>query len=176
MNSWSEEMNPPSEAMSFYIDWLNRVQGGLGSLQGSPKTLLVVPYGRSLILYSFFWTILVLHFLVIHAYTWVSVPSATPSDILWVAVTQISLFRGHVHINVARMLVVGIYAELTVSPWIAPPPYSHSWLIALVLSLGTLWEVAFGGVPLFSFVILVLLAIWTFFVCPRTFFPPRCKP
>ena len=34
-------MNPPSEAMSFYINWLNRVQGGLGSLQCSPMTLPV---------------------------------------------------------------------------------------------------------------------------------------
>ena len=70
MNLWFEEMNPPSEDVSFYIDWLNRVQGGLGSLQCSPETLPPPPsYGRSLTLYSSLWTILVLHLLVIHAYT-----------------------------------------------------------------------------------------------------------
>ena len=70
---------------------------------------LVLPsYGRSLILYSFLWTILVLHLLVIHAYTWVHVPSATPSDVLWVVMTQIALFKGHAHINGARMLAVDI--------------------------------------------------------------------
>ena len=64
--------------------------------------------GEPLTLYSSFWTILVLHLLVIHAYTWVHVPSTTHSDVLWVAVTQITLFRGHVHINGTMMLVVGI--------------------------------------------------------------------
>ena len=40
------------------------------------------PCGGSLTLYSSFWTILVLHLLVIHAYTRVHVPSATLSDVL----------------------------------------------------------------------------------------------
>ena len=70
--------------------------------------LVLPPYGRSLILYSSLWTILVLHLLVIHAYTWVHVPSATPSDVLWVVMTQIALFKGHAHINGARMLAVDI--------------------------------------------------------------------
>ena len=65
-------------------------------------------YGRSLTLYSSLWTIMVLHLLVIHTYTWMHIPSATSSDILWVVVTQIALFRGHVHINKVRMLAVGI--------------------------------------------------------------------
>ena len=59
-------------------------------------------------LYSSFWTILVLHLLVIYAYTWVHVPSATPSNVRWVVVTQIALFRSHVHINGAKILVMGI--------------------------------------------------------------------
>ena len=65
-------------------------------------------YRRPLTLYSSLWTILVLHLLVINAYTWVHVPSATLSDVLWVAVTQIALFRGFVHINGVKMLAVGI--------------------------------------------------------------------
>ena len=73
------------------------------SLQSSPLC-----YGRPFTLYSSLWTILVLHLLVIHAFTWVHVPSATPSAVLWVAMTQIALFRSHVHINGARMLAVGI--------------------------------------------------------------------
>ena len=59
---------------------------------------------------------------------------------------------------------------------IAPPLYSHGCLITLVLSLGTLWETALGGVPLSPSVISVfreqdcprqrLLVVWTFFVRP----------
>ena len=69
---------------------------------------------------------------------------------------------------------------------IALPLYSHNWLIALVLSLGTHWETAFGGVPLSPSVILVcreqdclrqrLLAIRTFFIRSRTFLPPQHGP
>ena len=73
-----------------------------------PFSLRSPSYGRPLTLYSSLWTILILHLLVIYAYTWVHVPSATPSNVLWVAITQIALSRGHVYINRARMLVVGI--------------------------------------------------------------------
>ena len=66
------------------------------------------PCGCSLTLYSSFWTILVLHLLVIYAYTWVHIPSAIPSDVLRAMVTQVALSRGHVHINGARMLAMGI--------------------------------------------------------------------
>ena len=51
---------------------------------------------------------MILHLLVIHAYTWMHVSSATPSNVLWVVVTQILLFKGHVHINGAKMLAMGI--------------------------------------------------------------------
>ena len=82
-------------------------EGGIcaPSLPGSWNPL---PYwGRSLTLYITLWSILVLHLLVIDAHTWVHVPSATPSNILWAVVTQIALFRRHIHINGARMLAVG---------------------------------------------------------------------
>ena len=67
-----------------------------------------LPCGRSLTLYSSLWSILVLHLLVIHTHTWVHVPLAIPSDILWAVVTQIALPRGYVHINGDRMLAMGI--------------------------------------------------------------------
>ena len=66
------------------------------SLRSSPLS-----YGRPLTLYSFFWTILVLHLLVIHAYTWVHVPSATPSDILWIAVVEGKFFTPYGFISLA---------------------------------------------------------------------------
>ena len=65
-------------------------------------------YGRSLALCISFWSILILHLLVIHTHTWVHVPSATPSNTLWAVETQIVLSRGHVHINGVRTLAVGI--------------------------------------------------------------------
>ena len=46
------------------------------------------------------------------------------------------------------MLVVVFNAEVTVYPGIAPPLYSHGYLIALLLSLGTVRETALGGMPL----------------------------
>ena len=64
--------------------------------------------GRSLILYISLRSILILHLLVIPAYTWVHVPSATLFDILWAAVTQIALPKSHVHISGVRMLAVCI--------------------------------------------------------------------
>ena len=60
------------------------------------------------IIYPFLWFIIFLHLLVIHVYSWVHVPSATPSNALWAVVALIALSRGHVHINGVRALVVGI--------------------------------------------------------------------
>ena len=75
---------------------------------------------------------------------------------------------------------------MTTYPRIALPLFSHGCLVALVLSLGTLWETALGGVSLFPSVILIcreqdypqrrLLAVWTFFVRRRTLLPPRRGP
>ena len=73
------------------------------------------------------------------------------------------------------------------SPRIAPPPCSHGWPTVLVLFLfGAPREAVFKGVPLFPSVTLVcqgqdcprqhLLTVWTFFVRPRTFLPPRRGP
>ena len=38
-------------------------------------------------------------------------------------------------------------AEVTTYPRIALPLFSHGCLVALVLSFGTLWETALGGMP-----------------------------
>ena len=73
-----------------------------------PRNRNPPPYwGRSLTLYISHRSILFLHLLVIHAHTWVHVPSTTPSDILWAVMTQITLSKRHVHISGARMLPVG---------------------------------------------------------------------
>ena len=46
-------------------------------------------------------------------------------------------------------------AEVIAYLGIALPLYSHDCLIVLVISLGTLWETALGGVPLSPSMILV---------------------
>ena len=71
----------------------------------SYKFLIPSPW-RSLILYSSIWIILIIHLLIIKATTWVFVPSNTSSGLLWVEVTKAGLFRGLLHINMARVLVV----------------------------------------------------------------------
>ena len=63
-------------------------------------------YGGSLLLYSFIWTILILHLLIIWATTWVLGPLDTPSSLLWVGIAKATLFRGPLHINAASVLVV----------------------------------------------------------------------
>ena len=75
---------------------------------------------------------------------------------------------------------------MTPYPGIAPPLDSHDCLIALVHSLGTLWETALSGVLLSLSMILVCrwqdcprqrpLAVWTFFIRPQTYLPPRRRP
>ena len=49
--------------------------------------------------------ILALQLLIIQGITWVLVLSNTPSDPLWVGIAKTTLFRGLLHINVARKLV-----------------------------------------------------------------------
>ena len=66
--------------------------------------------------------------------------------------------------------------EVTICPKIALPLFSHDCFAALVLSLGTLWETAFGGVLLSPSVLSGcqeqdcpqqrLLAVQTFFIHP----------
>ena len=70
--------------------------------------------------------------------------------------------------------------EVTAYPGIAPPPRPHNWPTVLVLLFGTSGKAVFGGVPLSPFVTLAgqgqghsrrcLPAVWTFLICPRTFF------
>ena len=133
MNSWSEKMNPPPEEMSFYIDWLNRVQGGLGSLQCSPETLPPPSYGRSLTLYSSLWTILVLHLLVIHAYTsaclishsfWRSVSCGDPDS----TVQELCPHKCGQDVSCGHLM-----RRWQLSPGIAPPPCSYGWPTILVI-------------------------------------------
>ena len=65
-----------------------------------------LPYGGSLTLYSSFWTILILHLLIIWAIAWVPVPSDTLSGFLWVVVAKTALFRGLLNISAARKVAV----------------------------------------------------------------------
>ena len=59
-------------------------------------------HGGSLTLYSSLWTILTRHLLIIWTFIWVPIPSDTFFDFLWVVVAKTALFRGLLHINVAR--------------------------------------------------------------------------
>ena len=61
---------------------------------------------RSLTLYSSLWTILILHLLIIWALTWVPVPSNTLFGFLWVVIAKATLFKGLLHINAAKRVVV----------------------------------------------------------------------
>ena len=156
MGLWSEETNSPFEDVSFYLAWLNRAWKEMCA-SFLPFVFLLFFHGRFLILYSFLWTILVLHLLVIHTHTWMHVPSTTPFNVLlWVMVTQIALFKGHVHINGVRMLVVGIWyggdnflldCSSTMLPWLA-----HCVSPFL---FGTPGKAVFKGMPLFFFMISV---------------------
>ena len=56
-------------------------------------------------LYISLWIILTLHLSFIWDFTWVSDPSNTFFDSLWVVITRVSLFRCLLHINVARKVV-----------------------------------------------------------------------
>ena len=59
---------------------------------------------RFLTLYTSPWLIFSLHLLIIQTITWVLVPSDTLSNPLWDGVVKAALFRGLLHINVARKL------------------------------------------------------------------------
>ena len=98
--------------------------------------------------------ILLLHLLVIHASTWVHVPSATPSGTMWAAVASITLSRGHIHINGVRVLAVGINTEVTASSGITFLPCSYGWPIGLGISFRILKGTASGDVTSSSPVIL----------------------
>ena len=83
-------------------DWMGTRNSELDgfTIRGDELTIYPAPLNRAprritpslrrpLTLYSSLLTIMVLQLLVIHTYTWAHIPSATPSDVLWVAVTTI---------------------------------------------------------------------------------------
>ena len=59
-------------------------------------------HGGSFTLYIPLWIIFILHLLIIRAFIWVPIPSDTLFGFLWVVVAKTVLFRGFLHINVAR--------------------------------------------------------------------------
>ena len=61
---------------------------------------------RFLTLYTSHWLIFALHLLIIQTITWVLVLSDTISGPLWVGVVKAVLFRGLLHINAAKRVVV----------------------------------------------------------------------
>ena len=103
-------------------------------------------YGGPLTLYSSIWIILILYLLIIYATTWVLVPSDTFSSLLWVGVAKATLFKGPLHINAPRVLVVEhlmgkqqLFLELF---------YRHASVclhVILVFSFGKLWKTAFAS-------------------------------
>ena len=109
-------------------------------------------HGESLILYSSIWTILILYLLIIYATSWVLVPSDTPSGLLWVGVAKAALFRGLLHINAARVLVMEhligrqqLFLELLYR-------YAPMCLPAiLIFFFGRLWKIVFVGKSLFFY-------------------------
>ena len=99
-------------------------------------------HGRFLTLYSSFWTILILHLLIIWAHTWVSVPSDTLFGFLWVMVAKTTMFRGLLHINAARKVaVVHFNVVVAALSQIFPSSYSSSMFMMLALSSGVSWNV-----------------------------------
>ena len=121
-------------------------------------TLLFLPFfwsppqGGSFPLYSPSWTLLTLHLLIIWVATWVLVPSDIPTDLLCVVVAKATLFRGLLHINAVKVLIVEhlmerqqLFLELL---------YRHApvCLPAVLISLfGRLWEIALVGKSLFFY-------------------------
>ena len=109
-------------------------------------------HGESLIFYSSIWTILILYLLIIYATSWVLVPSDTPSGLLWVGVAKAALFRGLLHINAARVLVMEhlmgrqqLFLELL---------YRHAPMCLpaiLIFLFGRLWKIVFVGKSLFFY-------------------------
>ena len=96
-------------------------------------------YGRPLTLYSSLWTIIVLYLLVIHAYTWVHVLSATSSTCYklqqprWYCSGVISSLIWPDH------QLWAFNVEVTASPGIAPPPCFHGWPTMLVFFAWDAW-------------------------------------
>ena len=62
----------------------------------------------SLVIYPSVLFILAVHLSIAQVDTWVSVPSSTSLNLLWVVVVSMALFRGHSLINTARLPTTGI--------------------------------------------------------------------
>ena len=62
-------------------------------------------YGGFFTLYISSWIILILHLLIIWAFTWVPIPLDTLSGFLWVVVVKATLFKGLLNINAAKKVV-----------------------------------------------------------------------
>ena len=71
---------------------------------------IVVPplRGISLVIYLYVLFILAVHLSIAQVATWVSIPSSTSLNLLWVVVVSMALFRGHSLINAARLPAAGI--------------------------------------------------------------------
>ena len=148
MNSWFEETNPPFEDVSFYLSWLNRAQKGTSASFSPPSP---PSSGRPLTLYSSLWTILVLHLLVIHAYTWVHVPSTTSSTCYELQQPRWYCSRVISSLMQPNHQLWAFNVEVTTSPRIAPPPYFHGWPTVLVLFAWDTWGgCLYGHVALLS--------------------------
>ena len=71
--------------------------------------IAVPPLRRiSLVIYPSVLFILIVHLSIAQVATWVSVPSSTSLNLLWVVVVSMALFRGHSLINAARLPIAGI--------------------------------------------------------------------
>ena len=88
--------------------------------------------GGSLTLYNSLCNILILHLLIIWASTWVLVPLDTFSDFLCVVVANVTLFRGILHINAARKVVI---MHLIRWQQLSPRYFWASFLLACLWSM-----------------------------------------
>ena len=57
-------------------------------------------------LFYYIEAILILHLLIVWDLTWVPVPLDTLFGFLWIVIAKVALFRGLLHINVARRVIV----------------------------------------------------------------------
>ena len=101
-----------------------------------------------LTLYSSLWTILILHLSIIWATTWVLVPSNTLSGFLWVVVAKAALFRGLLHINVAKKLTAGYsmqWQQLVLRYFLAPLLLVRSWCTSFSVEFPgkSLWVIGY---------------------------------
>ena len=106
-------------------------------------------HGGVFTLYSPSQSILTFHLLIRQVTTWVLVPLAAFPHLQLVVVTEATLFRGPVPINVTRTFVGAFNVEVTAFPWTAPILYPRARLTVLALSSENALGAAFDGVPFF---------------------------